>query len=272
MDRGHVKLWRKSMDSGLLQNSNVWTFWCWCLLKATWKEREMLVNFQVVKLFPGQFIFGRVSASHELKMSERSIRTCLDKLKNMGNLTIKTTNRYSVISIVNWGIYQGNRPSYDQQTDQPTTSRRPADDHKQEVKEVKERKEQTLSHDLKKSSDTKKDPDILKFVSRFQENAKIECGNLGIEVTESLLSSCYDTIEKLIRIDKFDKFYVFDVIRWAYKDAFWSAQVRSLAPLRTKSKNNGLTKFQNIANAMTKPLPQKHIQNLPSAQELPDLC
>ena len=141
MERGHVKLWRKSIDSGLLQNPDLWTFWSWCLMKASWKEYKTMINYQVIDLLPGQFIFGRQAASKELKMSERTIRTCVQKLKNMKNMTIKTTNKYSIISIINWDIYQDKRPADDQQNDQQATSRRPAGDHKQEVKEVKEGKE-----------------------------------------------------------------------------------------------------------------------------------
>ena len=141
MERGHVKLWRKSIDSGLLQNANLWTFWSWCLLKATWKNRECVINLQPVSLEPGQFIFGREAASKELKMSEQIIRTCVQKLKNMKNLTIKSTSRYSIITIMNWDIYQCNQPADNQQINQQVTSSQPAANHKQEVKEVKEGKE-----------------------------------------------------------------------------------------------------------------------------------
>jgi hypothetical protein len=56
------------------------------------------------------------------------------------------------------------------------------------------------------------------------------------------------TIDRLIRIDKFEFEYIKSVIRWCVKDTFWSKQVRSLASLRNKSKN-GLTKFQNMATS-----------------------
>ena len=60
-------------------------------------------------------------------ISERSIRTCLENLKATNELTIKTTNQFSVITIVNYEKYQikgdeatSKPPTSDQQ---PTTSK-----------------------------------------------------------------------------------------------------------------------------------------------------
>ena len=137
MDRGYVKLWRKSIDSGLLQNANLWVFWCWCLMKATHKPKKVMVGMQMVELEPGQFVFGRKAAAKELKVGERTIRTCVQKLATLQNLTIKSTNKFSIISITNWGIYQQEENKTDHQSDQQATSKRPASDHKQECKTQK---------------------------------------------------------------------------------------------------------------------------------------
>lgn len=137
MNRGYVKLWRKSVDSGMLQNHKLWVFWSWCLMKASHKNCNHLVGFQDVKLQPGQFVFGRKSAAIELAMSEQSIRTCLNILKKMENLTIKSTNKFSVITIINWGAYQQDQQTNNHQGNQQATSKQPASNHKQECKECK---------------------------------------------------------------------------------------------------------------------------------------
>lgn len=91
-----------------------------------------MVGYQEVTLKPGQFIFGRRKAASELNLSERVIRTCLKALKNFKQLTIETTNKFSILSIVNWDIYQSNGLINDQQDDQQTvqsvTNKRPASD------------------------------------------------------------------------------------------------------------------------------------------------
>ena len=98
------------------------------MLKATHKKWVAVVGYQEVPLEPGQFIFGRKKASEETRLSERTIRTCVKNLVNIGNLTIKTTNTYSVITICNWGVYKTDKYKNDQQSDQPVTSERPTND------------------------------------------------------------------------------------------------------------------------------------------------
>ena len=142
MHRGYVKFWRKSLDNDLIRNSGAWQLLSWCLLKATHRAHKQVVGSSIVDLKPGQLIFGRAAVSRELNSTERKIRTCLELLKKADFLTIETTNKFSIITVVNWTIYQDERPADDRQDDQQTTNKRPANDHKQECKECKECKEE----------------------------------------------------------------------------------------------------------------------------------
>ena len=121
MNRGFVKLWRLSCDGGWIKHHKLWAFWTWCLLKATHKEFNVIVGMQVVHLMPGQFITGRHKACEETGLTEQEYRTITAFLKKAGNLTIKSTNKYSIITVVNWDTYQSTNPD-DQPTDQPTTN------------------------------------------------------------------------------------------------------------------------------------------------------
>jgi hypothetical protein len=92
----------------------------------------------MIELQPGQFVFGRKRAAAELPLTEQTIRTCLKKLKKLQNLTIKSTNKFSIITIINWDTYQAINQQDNQQTNQHVTSSQPAANHKQECKEHKE--------------------------------------------------------------------------------------------------------------------------------------
>ncbi len=96
----------------------------------------------MIDLLPGQFIFGRKSAAEELEVGEQTIRTCLGKLSELQNLTIKPTNKFSIVTICNWDVYQNENESNNQISNQQVTNNQPTTNHKQEVKEVKELKEQ----------------------------------------------------------------------------------------------------------------------------------
>jgi len=126
-DYGYIKLHRKVLEGGWLQNADLWRFWCWCLLKATHKPHVQQVGLQRVNLEVGQFVFGRKAAAKKLKMSEQTVRTLLTKLIEWQNLTIKPTNRFSVVTVVNWELYQvRNDESTTQLTNsQPTANQQP---------------------------------------------------------------------------------------------------------------------------------------------------
>lgn len=125
MNQGYVKLWRKSVDAGWIKNHKLWAFWTYCLMKASYKEYDAIVGLQVVHLLPGQFIFGRKKAAKETGLSEQEIRTIIDFLRKCENLTIKTTNKYSIITVVNWPIYQGDEKENNHQVNQPLTNKEP---------------------------------------------------------------------------------------------------------------------------------------------------
>ena len=132
---GYIKLWRKSLEDSLWQNISIWRFFEYCLLKATYREHTVLVGMQEIHLEPGQFVFGRKVASEESGLSEQVIRTCLKKLRNMKKLTIKPTNKFTVISIVNWARYQDEENQINQHINQQLTNKQPTTNHIQERKE-----------------------------------------------------------------------------------------------------------------------------------------
>jgi hypothetical protein len=103
---GYIKLWRRCLASDCWKNQKQWRVWTWCLLKATWCEIDQPVGKQVVHLLPGQFVTGRFKAVEETGLSEQEIRNQLNNLQINQQITIKSTNKFSVISIVKWQDYQ----------------------------------------------------------------------------------------------------------------------------------------------------------------------
>jgi hypothetical protein len=108
-------------------------------------DYKQVVGFQEVILQPGQFLFGRKKASEETFLSEQNIRTCLTFLKKSRNLTIKSTNKFSIITVVNWSTYQYIEDETNRQTNKQLTSNQPATNHTEEGKELKE-EDTTLTH------------------------------------------------------------------------------------------------------------------------------
>lgn len=129
MQRGYVKLWRKTLDSGLLQNGPAWQLFGYLLLRATHKPRRIIVGGVVCELVPGEIVFGRSKAAADLGLSEQQIRTALNLLKKMEIATSRSTNKFTVVLLVNWHNYQDEQTVANQQTNQPATSTQPAVNH-----------------------------------------------------------------------------------------------------------------------------------------------
>jgi len=124
MAENWIKLHSIAIERGWLKNQNLWTFWTYCLMKATRKPHIAKVGFQEVPLEPGQFIFGTYQAREDTELTVQNIRTCIDKLKKSKNITVKTTNKYSVITIENWEFYQSGIGQTNSQTNKPLTNQK----------------------------------------------------------------------------------------------------------------------------------------------------
>ena len=122
MEQGWFSLYRKIIKSPVFDNPFVLKVWIWCLSKATHEGYKQVIGSQVVELEAGQFVFGRKVAAVELDMSESMVYRHVKMLETMGNLTIKSNNKFSVITIVNWGIYQGNSRFVEQQMNNKRTT------------------------------------------------------------------------------------------------------------------------------------------------------
>lgn len=139
--QGYIKLYRKIMDSPIWGDPYYLKLWMYCLMKATHKKREVIFGNQVITLEPGQFITGRNALAEDLnkgmkpkqQLSERTWYRYLENLERWQMLTIKKTNKYSVVSILKWSEYQ--------ETDQQLSNSCPSNDQQmstnKNVKNVK---------------------------------------------------------------------------------------------------------------------------------------
>jgi hypothetical protein len=134
MERGYVKLWRKALDSGLLQNGPAWQLFGYLLLKAAHKGYVATMGKVSCDVKPGESVFGRLRAAKDLNLGEQQIRTALKTLEKMKILTSKSTNKFTVVSFVNWEVYQCEADKANQQINQQATNKQPAANHIQECK------------------------------------------------------------------------------------------------------------------------------------------
>ena len=100
---GYVRLFRELLCWQWYQNPNVLRLYIHLLLKASFRD----FDFEGRSYKAGELITNRKKLAEELGLSESQILTALDKLKSTGEIDIKSTNKFSVITLKNWAKMQG---------------------------------------------------------------------------------------------------------------------------------------------------------------------
>ena len=133
---GYVKLFRKMVDWEWYGDPNTKAVFLHLLLTANYKR----TRYRGVTLKPGQTVIGRKSLAETLGMSERNVRTALNRLKTTNEIATKATNKFTIVTIVNWELYQYlDDEATNEVTNEPSLNR-PASDHTIRKKESKNKR------------------------------------------------------------------------------------------------------------------------------------
>lgn len=103
---GWIKLYRNITRSPLFDNPKLLKVWIWCMSNAAYAQHDVIVGKKTITLNPGEFITGRKKAAIELDMAERTVYDYLHLLEKRGNITLFPNNKYTVVRVEKWGIYQ----------------------------------------------------------------------------------------------------------------------------------------------------------------------
>lgn len=131
-------------------------FFIYCLLRCNWEDG----NFKGIKVKKGQFVSTIRNMSLESGLSVQQVRTAIKHLKLTQELTQEVTQvnnaRFSLISVVNWNLYQDDLTQESTQgltkKQHKTNTRLTQDQHRyknnKNNKEEKENKEENCSIEL----------------------------------------------------------------------------------------------------------------------------
>lgn len=138
---GWVKLHRSLAEWEWYADSKSVHLFLHLLIKANHKPSKYRGQY----IERGQVLTGRKQLSAETGLSEQSVRTVLTRLKSTSEITIKSTSKFSIITVCNYDKYQGEEndgnQQDNQQANQQVTNGQPATNHIQECKKNKEEKE-----------------------------------------------------------------------------------------------------------------------------------
>lgn len=175
---GWIKLHRKITESPVFDNEKVLKVFIYCLTKASHKNHKQLVGTKVVDLAPGQFIFGRQSWASTLKINESSIYRYMKLLEELDIINIKSNNKFSVVTIVNWATYQQEDAKNEQQMNNKRTTNEQQMNTNKNVKNEKNEKNKDIVAYLNQKADkefkhtTKKTQSFIN--ARLEEGFTVE--------------------------------------------------------------------------------------------------
>ena len=163
------------IDRGILDwewysDINVTRVFIHLLLKANYKE----TRYQGHVIPRGSLVVGRKELALQTGLSEQSVRTALDKLKRTGEVTIQSTNKFSVINVVNWGKYQDFEEDDNQQNNQQITNNQPTTN--QQLTTSKQRNKETKEQYIEREDKPKR------FIPPTLEEVKAYCSCNGYNV------------------------------------------------------------------------------------------
>lgn len=132
-----IKLYRKFKDWGWYRNSNMVHLFIHLLLSANYKANDWMG----VSVGRGQVVTGLHTLYEDTGISIQTIRTCINRLKSTGEITSKSTNKFSVITIVNYEEYQQqDLESTSKSTSKLTNNQQATNKQLTTLKEVKKEK------------------------------------------------------------------------------------------------------------------------------------
>lgn len=171
---GFIFLHRKLTEWEWYSNVNVTRIFIHCLLEANHQDN----NWQGILVKKGSFITSYEKLALSTSLTTQQVRTAIDKLKITGEITYKSTSRYSMITINNWNCYQANQQTNNKQiTSKQQTNNKQITTNNNDNNEENEENENKYINESENFS-KKLDPFSSKEVSDVIQLYKKTCTNL----------------------------------------------------------------------------------------------
>lgn len=138
---GWIKLHKKLLKNPIFLHPKILQLFLYCLLSANYEEKRILWNDKEQIIPRGSFITGRKRLAEDTKQAETTIYRNLKILSNLGMISLKTNNRFTLIDVVNYCNYQVSYSESEQQVDNKRTTDGQQVDTTKKLKNIKNNKE-----------------------------------------------------------------------------------------------------------------------------------
>ncbi len=235
--KGFIKIHRKIIDWEWYSDKNVCRVFFHLIFTANYKD----LSFKGLTIKRGQKVVSLKNLANEINISVQQLRTTLTKLKSTNEITSKSTNGYTIITLENYELYQGQEKESNKQNNKENNNKitnEQQTDNKR-ITTSKERKKER-KEEINKKTKAKKDFfgfDIPAFIQKktledFIENRK----TLKKPVTENAMKRLLSSLEKLEAEGQDVNACIDNAILNGYSGVF---------PINQKSVNQNIAGYKN---------------------------
>ena len=249
---GWVSVHRKIIDWEWYTDSNVFRVFFHCLLKANHEPGV----WRGTDINRGQLITSVDKLSEQLELTKQNVRTALKKLKKTKEITIKTTNKYSLISITKYEDYQDNQQTNNKQSNSQKTNEQQTNNKQTTNKQQTDNKPLTTNN----NENNKNNENNRYKYSQEHLNLANDVSPLVLKrFPKQSINSEYwaDDIRKLVEIDKVSIDEIWLMFNWISEHQngsfSWGDQIRTPNKLRSKD-GQGTPYYELIRKQMNNDL------------------
>jgi len=121
-NKGWIKLYRALLDSPYANNPDYSWLWVYLLLRARHKEKTIMWNGKDLIIKEGQLITGRKELSMNSGLTESKVYRILNYFEKEQQIEQQKTNKFTLITILNWSKYQSSEQLIEQQMNNKRTT------------------------------------------------------------------------------------------------------------------------------------------------------
>lgn len=191
---GWVKIHRKMLDWQWADDPFCGWVFVNLILMASYEDKE----WRGISIKKGQVVTSSNNLAKQTGLNRGQLRGCLNRLKSTNEITSKSTSKYTVITVLNYHLYQ----AANQQSNQRPTNDEPATNQQlttskevKEVKEVKKLKHMSFANYAKEVSD-----DVLQYLN-LKAGRNFRVVDANVKFISSLLKDGFKKQDLMMVVD-----------------------------------------------------------------------
>ena len=231
----YIKLNRRILEWEWYSDINTKTLFLHMLLKANWKDGR----FQGTEIPRGSFVSSISKLSEETGLTERKVRTALEHLKTTGEVTSKSSSKFTVFTIKNYCCYQSTDTQNDKQAtgDRQASDRRPTtieEGKKEKRKEIKDIVDTPRRKTAGIATEFPPESFEMQCVNALVQSCLRQFPGAKVPATAAEKSEWCVHVERMKRLDGRSEADIQEALQFVIQDPFWQTNVRSTKKLREK--------------------------------------